>query len=103
MLKTNWVNQQQIILDTGSTHHICINRDMFIGEMKKIRGGVNLTGIGSQLPAESEGTIKISIKDDQGKLVHLVINNLLYIPASPANLVEVMRNYQIVLSTQKVL
>ena len=81
MLKTNWVNQQQIILDTGSTHHICINRDMFIGEMKKIRGGVNLTGIGSQLPAESEGTIEISIKDSKGELVHLVIHNVLLCPS----------------------
>ena len=70
MLKANYfgycfsVNQQKIeqfILDTGSTHHICNNRDMFIREMKKIRG-VNLTGIGGQLPAESEGTIKILIE-----------------------------------------
>ena len=77
----------QFILDTGSTHHICNNKALFDGPMRPIRG-VELSGIGGSLHAKAAGRVKLLLRSDFGIMSTVYIDNTLYVPDSPANLIS---------------
>ena len=84
------VESVSFIMDTGSTDHVCRNRNLFIGNIVKCPE-IDIKGIGGSLGAEGYGTIRFTIKDDHDKLHEMTIHNVLYIPNSPVNLFSPQR------------
>ena len=84
------VESVPFIMDTGSTDHVCKNRNLFVGNIVKCPE-IDRKGIGEALGAEGYGTIRFTIKDDHDKLHEMTIHNVLYIPNSPVNLFSPQR------------
>ena len=77
----------QFLLDTGSTHHVCNRKELFVGPTHPVRG-VQLTGVGGSIYAKGVGSIQLKIRADDGKFSRLVIHNVLFVPDCPANLIS---------------
>ena len=75
------------MLDTGGKDHICNNKSLFIGDMQKL-DGVAINGVGGQVQVHAYGTINIRIVDDDSNPHDLIIQNVLYMPDSPANFIS---------------
>ena len=71
LTEENWV------LDSGSTCHVCHDRDLFT-DFKPCHGRT-ITGIAGSVAVEGEGTVKIGSK---------VLHNVAYVPTVPVNLIS---------------
>ena len=77
-------------IDTCTSYSICKEKELFVGKIKSLNQ-VYIKGIGGKTKAEGYGTIKLRITDDDGELHDLEIHDVLYVPASPANLISPQR------------
>ena len=75
------------IIDTGSSENVCNNKSLFVGNIKKCTH-ISIQGVGGALQAAGYGTVKFRVTDDQGQLHDMVVNNVLYVPSAPANLLS---------------
>ena len=65
------------VLDSGSTCHVCHDRDPFT-DFKPCHGRT-ITGIAGSVAVEGEGTVKIG---------SMVLHNVAYVPTVPVNLIS---------------
>ena len=73
-------------MDTGTTQHICNDKNLF---MKLVKcNGVEIGGIGGSVTAKGVGTIKLSLIDDHHRSHNIILHNILYVPVSPVNLIS---------------
>ena len=81
------VDCYQFVIDTGTTFHICKNKNLFVDGIKKARN-IWIKGVGGRIKVKGYGTIKIRVTDDASQDCDLVIGNVLYVPESPTNLLS---------------
>ncbi len=77
----------QIILDSGSSHHIC--RDILKFEKIKDIDPVRIRGLSGTIFARKEGNVKLEVEDADGKIKVLKLENVLFVPEAPVNLASV--------------
>ncbi len=77
----------QFIVDTGTTFHVCKERELFTGSINKARH-IYIKGMGGRIKVRGYGTIKIRVVDDMNDECDLIITNVLYVPESPTNLLS---------------
>jgi hypothetical protein len=75
------------VVDTGSSDHLCKDKELFIGEIVPLQH-VKLQGVGGLTEAKGYGTIKFNIFDDDGVEHNFTIHNVLYVPDAPMNLLS---------------
>ena len=82
-----------IVLDNSATCHICNDKDMFIGNITPIpkdsQLGVETAG-GTAKPV-GFGSIRISFRDNDGKMHVETIEDVLYFPSSPVNILGITK------------
>ena len=71
------LTEEDWVLDSGSTCHVCHDRDLFT-DFKPCHGRT-ITGIAGSVAVEGEGTVKIGSK---------VLQNVAYVPTVPVNLIS---------------
>ena len=81
------VDSYQFVIDTGTTFHVCKHRELFIGQVSKAQH-IFIKGVGGRIKVRGYGTIKIGIINDNNDECDLVINNVLYVPDCPTNLIS---------------
>ena len=74
-------------MDTGTSQHICNDKSLFVDKLIKCNG-VEIGGIGGSVTAKGVGTIQLSLIDDQHRSHNIILHNILYVPASPVNLIS---------------
>ena len=77
----------QFVIDTGTTFHICKSKHLFVDKIKRAKD-IWIKGVGGKIQVRGYGSIKIRITDDNSHECDLTINNVLYVPASPTNLLS---------------
>ena len=75
------------VVDTGSSDHLCKDKELFIGEVVPLQN-VKLQGVGGLTEAKGYGTIQFSLFDDDGAKHVFTIHNVLYVPDAPMNLLS---------------
>ena len=68
--------------DNCATHHICNNRVLFIGEIKKVTH-IGVKRVGGIAEAVGMGTIQFWIKDKSGESEEITLHNVIYLPDCP--------------------
>ena len=78
------------VCDNSSTGHICNDIRKFVpGTLcKTLRRLTTANGTG---PCLQEGTVKVHLKDDDGKAHIFLLDNCIYLPESPVNLLSTRR------------
>ncbi|PHT83682.1 hypothetical protein T459_12125 [Capsicum annuum] len=69
-------NPRELWMDSGSTYHICANKELFIAFA--LAQGEEKICMANSTTAKVEGTRKVCLKMTSGKV--LTLNNILYIP-----------------------
>ncbi|XP_062104939.1 uncharacterized protein LOC133816493 [Humulus lupulus] len=77
-------NPREWLIDTGSTRHICLDKSLF-KSFEQLTNGERLF-MGNSATFDNEGQGKVILKMTSGK--ELTLNNVLYIPDIPKNLVS---------------
>ena len=75
------------VLDTGTSDHVCKDRELFINEPTPCPN-VQLRGVSGTIQASGIGSIKFRIRDDDGKSHDLIIHDVIYVPECPINLIS---------------
>ena len=77
------------VCDNSANVHICNNESMFIGEIRKTDKHYVATIGGQKNAATGMGTVRWEWKDDNGKQHTYDIEDTLYFPSSPVNILSV--------------
>jgi hypothetical protein len=77
----NWV------LDSGCTHHMCHNFDLFTSKLTPMKEKVFL-GDGHSLEIKGLGTVRIKTRNSAGKVQPIVLRRCFYIPGLKRNLIS---------------
>ena len=80
----------QIAIDTCTTFHLCKHKELFIDGIKPCTN-IYIQGVGGRTRVQGYGSIKLRVHDDDGILHELIINEVLYVPNSPTNLLSPQR------------
>ena len=70
--------------DNYATHHICNNRALFIGKIKKVTP-IGVKGVGGIAEAVGIGKIRFWIKDESGEFKEITLGNVIYLLDCPKN------------------
>jgi hypothetical protein len=81
------LHSRSFVLDSGSSDHLCRDKELYVGEIRPIPG-VTLQGVGGQVSAKGYGTIKFQVFDDNGRQHTFVVHNVIYVPDAPMNLLS---------------
>ena len=79
-----------IAIDTCTTFHICKHRELFVGQLKDC-SNIFIQGVGGRTRVQGYGSIKLRVTDNSNQLHELIINDVLYVPDSPTNLLSPQR------------
>jgi hypothetical protein len=78
----------QFVNDTGSSDHLCKDKNIcYVGEIIPLQH-VKLQGVGGLTEAKGYSTIRFSLFDDNGVKRVFTIHNVLYVPEAPMNLLS---------------
>eukprot|EP00957_Ditylum_brightwellii_P189863 14454058-Ditylum_brightwellii.AAC.1 len=75
--------------DNCATGHVC--KDKLFKELREIPPGVSISGIGGIRKPSGIGTIVFSITDSKGASHEITLENALYVPDAPKNLISVTK------------
>eukprot|EP00957_Ditylum_brightwellii_P167331 12738922-Ditylum_brightwellii.AAC.1 len=75
-------------LDNCCNNHICKVRKLF-KELREAPIGKRVLGIGGVCKLEGIGTIIFQVTDDEGRVSSIELENVLYIPNTPKNLISI--------------
>ena len=81
-------NSTEFGTDNCATHHICSERDLFVGEIKPI-SNIGVKGISGSAMAEGIGTIEFTIVDDNKEEHKIRLENVIYLPQAAKNLISI--------------
>ena len=73
--------------DNCATHHVCNDRSLFVGEIPSL-SNVGIRGIGGVAAAAGIGTINFSLTSEDGHKDDIILNNVIYQPDCPKNLLS---------------
>ena len=74
-------------IDTCTTYHICKHEELFVGKIQACQD-IFIQGVGGKTRVSGCGTIKIRIADNDGRKHDLIINDVLFVPECPTNLIS---------------
>ena len=77
-------------MDTGTSQHICNDKNLFVDKLVKCKG-VEISWLGGSVSAKGVGTTKLSLINDQHRSHNILLHNVLYVPASLVNLISPQR------------
>ena len=78
-----------MICDNSSNVHICNRRNVFVGEIRKVSNQqVATIGVKGHYPL-GLGTLKLIWRDDSGKLHEYLVEDVLFFPQSPINILSI--------------
>ena len=75
--------------DNRAMHHICNDITLFFGKIRKV-ANVGVKGVGGISEAVGVGTIWFRITNDNGISEEITLNNVIYLPDCPKNLISIM-------------
>jgi hypothetical protein len=75
------------IVDSGSTSHMCCDRDQFV-EMREKRDNVSVAN-GRETQVKGIGTVLLKTLDEKGNAVDVKLTNVLYVPELKVSLLSV--------------
>ena len=78
-----------IVCDNSANVHICNSKSMFVGELRPVPNTKVATIGGKGHAASGIGTVKWAWTDEAGKSHEYLIENCLYFPQSPINILSV--------------
>lgn len=78
------------IVDTGTSDHICNDKELFVEKIKPCHG-IKINGVGGHLETHGHGKISIRVADEERRHNQLQIDNVLYVPALQVNLLSPQR------------
>ena len=78
-----------IICDNSANVHICNDKSMFEGEIKRTNQHSVATIGGSKNSSAGMGTVNWRWKDDHGKSYTMKIKDVLFFPDSPVNILSI--------------
>ncbi len=78
-----------VICDNSANVHVCFDKRMFIGELRRTDKHYVATIGGSKNVAQGMGTVRWRWRDDNGKEHAMNIENVLFFPQSPVNILSV--------------
>eukprot|EP00984_Skeletonema_dohrnii_P013467 scaffold5583_cov166-Skeletonema_dohrnii-CCMP3373.AAC.1 len=78
-----------VICDNSANVHICNDESMFVGPIRRTDKHYVATIGGKQNNASGMGTVRWTWKDDAGKKHTIDLENVLYFPQSPVNILSV--------------
>eukprot|EP00957_Ditylum_brightwellii_P024589 1857327-Ditylum_brightwellii.AAC.1 len=76
------------MMDNCCTNHICKHKKLF-KEMREVSEGISILGIGGVKKPAGIGTIVFQITDSMGRVHTIELENVLYIPDDPKNLISI--------------
>jgi hypothetical protein len=76
------------VLDSGCTHHMCYNPDLFITELTPMHEEVFL-GYGKSLKIEGIGSVQINTINTRGNVQPIILRNCFYVPKLTRNLISI--------------
>ena len=82
-------DSSHIVCDNSANVHICNDKSMFIGDLRKTDKHYVATIAGQKSAASAMGTVQWKWKDDNGKQHSYDIRDVLYFPTSPVNILSV--------------
>ena len=77
-----------VICDNSANVHVCFDKRMFIGELRRTDKHYVATIGGSKNVAQGMGTVRWRWRDDSGKVYAMEIKDVLYFPQSPVNILS---------------
>lgn len=78
-----------VICDNSANVHVCNNEKMFVGEIEPLEGHAVATIGGASNHASGIGTVRWRWKDDLGREHSHLIQNVLFFPNSPINILSI--------------
>eukprot|EP00957_Ditylum_brightwellii_P202660 15331192-Ditylum_brightwellii.AAC.1 len=75
-------------LDNCCTNHVCCHKRLF-KEMREAPDGVGILVIGGVRKPEGIGTVVFQLTDSTGDVHQIELENVLYIPDAPRNLISI--------------
>ena len=82
-------DSQSIICDNSANVYICNSKSNYIGEMLPVRAHKVATIGGRGHTPAGTGTVSWTLMDDKGKSHTYLVENVLYFPQSPINILSV--------------
>jgi len=82
-------DSSHIICDNSANVHICNDKSLFIGDIRKTDRHYVATIAGQKSAASAMGTVRWKWKDDDGKTHSYDVHDVLYFPTSPVNILSV--------------
>ena len=82
-------DSSSMVCNNSANVHICNNRSMFIGELQSVSNHKVATIGGKGHQPSGIGTVRWTWRDDERKLHEYHIENVLYFPQSPINILSV--------------
>ena len=80
-----------MILDSGSTHHICKDRSLFRGDTQISENDSVMLADGNAVPVKEEGTVHLELRGNRGLVHPATLEGALYAPDMNSNLFSVTR------------
>ena len=75
------------VLDSGCTHHMCYNPDLFMTKLTPMEEEVFL-GDGYSIKIEGVGTAQINTRNSQGNIQPIILRRCFYVPKLKRNLIS---------------
>ena len=82
-------DSSSVVCDNSANVHICNNREMFVGEISPYDKMKVATIDGKGHSASGIGTVRWKWSDDNGKVHDIMVDNVLFFPQSPINILSV--------------
>jgi hypothetical protein len=82
-----------IVLDNSATYHICNDKSMFIGNIINLPADsqIGVETAGGTAKSVGHGSIRITFHDNNGILHSQTIDDVLYFPSSPVNILGITK------------
>ena len=80
----------KLAMDNCATFHVCKDKNVFIGDIKE-SPNIRVKGVSGTSQASGIGKIKFTITDKEGRLKEILLENVIYLPESPKNLISISR------------
>ena len=75
-----------MVFDNSANVHICIRRNIFVGEIREVSNQQVSTIGGKGHQPSGNSTVKLIWRDDSGKLHEYLFEDVLFLPQYPINI-----------------
>ena len=80
----------ELAMDNCATFHVCKDKFLFIGEIRQ-RPNIRVKGVSGIATTSGIGTTRCTIMSKTGENKEITLENVIYLPESPKNLISISR------------